>query len=538
MASTREASVGGDPATADRSPICVAPFVAMEFDPFGDVLACCANTLFPLGNVTRSSLREIWDGPRAQALRAAVTAGDLSLGCSVCRHRLAHGHGELARDYYDSFPVSFDETEWPYSLQFSLHNTCNLECVMCGADRSSRIRTRRSHLAPLPHAYDEGFFRQLEPFLEHCGAVDFSGGEPFLVREHHQVWDMVIAMERRPLCSLTTNGTVWNERVEHVLGALDTHISVSVDGMTPETFEAIRVGADFHGVMANVDRFLAYTRERGTVLTLSWSLVRRNWFELGAAMRFAEERGVVLKVQTVIEPEFGLQRLPTDELRVVVDALEAEGRTLVPDLQLNRSMWEREVGRLRTELEQRQLPGVRPLCMEPASPDNAEHITRLVLQELRPAAPSEERAAAIEVRGRADLARWTSAAEVGVVDLDRDGNVTAAALGGSVPLQHPAREWTGSSLTDVLRAMETGDRHLWIGEEAVEPDRVVHMLWVGEAVRDKIGLVTRMVTFRTPRGLRVLVACDASLASLRRELMSTPVQVGAPRRNGSVVAGR
>ncbi|MFM7068436.1 MAG: SPASM domain-containing protein, partial [Actinomycetes bacterium] len=172
------------PPVVDRTPLCGAPFVAMEFDPFGDVQVCCANSLYPIGNVAESSLHEIWHGPRARAIRAALTDGDMSLGCSVCRYRLTFGHGDLARDYYDNFPLpeldSDGQPAWPHSLQFSLHNTCNLECVMCGADRSSKIRTRRSGLEPLPHAYGDAFFEQVVPFLEHAAIVDFSGGEPFL----------------------------------------------------------------------------------------------------------------------------------------------------------------------------------------------------------------------------------------------------------------------------------------------------------------------------------------------------------------------
>ncbi len=493
-------------------PVCRAPFVAMEFDPFGDVQACCANALFPLGNVGRSSLREIWEGPRAQALRDALANHDLSLGCSVCRYRLVNGHGELPLEYYNNFPMPGDDVRWPYSLQFSLHNTCNLACVMCGADRSSKIRTQRSGLAPLPHAYGDAFFSQIEPFLAHAGAVDFSGGEPFLIAEHGRIWDLLIAMDERPLCSLTTNGTVWNERTERVLAELDTHISVSVDGMTAETFEAIRVGARFTEVMANLDRFLDYTNERGTVLTMSWSLVRANWHELGAAARFAESRGIHLKVQTVIEPEFGLQRLPTSELTEVVRALQAEGEVLEAELVLNRDMWRREVRRLEEELEHRATGGLRGLCMEPAGPENVDHVVAMMLDSTERLVPVGERDDVV-ARSTADLQRWCSTDRVARFDLDARGAVVDGSLGALA--EGVLADIDGAAVVDVASILRSFEEvlggQLWIGEEWAEHDRLVHILWIGRAVRDKVGLVIECVTVADDAGTTLLMAVDATL---------------------------
>ncbi len=519
-------TIGGrDPATLT----CAAPFVAMEFDQFGEVQACCANTLYPLGNVRDTSLREIWRGERAAALRSALQRHDLSLGCTVCRYRLAYGYGELPRDYYDNFPLDLDP-EWPHALAFALHNTCNLACVMCGADRSSKIRAQRSHLAPLPHAYGEEFFDEIRPFLEHAGAVDFSGGEPFLVAEHGRIWDMLIEMNRRPLCSLTTNGSVWNDRVEHVLGSLDTHICVSIDGVTPRTFESIRVGAKFHDVMTNLDRFEQYARQRGTMLTISFSLIRQNWFELGAMMRFAEARGIPVKVQTVIEPEFGVQRMPTDELTSVVESLEIEGATLEPLLEINRSMWRREVARLRGELEARRAPGLRLRYMEPADPSNAAHVAAVIADPAyRTTVRDAEEIRSIVSAARDELGAWNPGGGVGEIRLGPTGGLESVALEGVLPeyvghesLQ-PGSLGPTAALPDLLRAIERSlDAALWIAEEFHEHARTVHTLWFGRAVRDKVGLTVRLISVPTEAGSTIVVAADARLLD---DDVATPVSL-------------
>jgi len=485
----------------------------MEFHPSGDVQICCANALYPVGNVRRSSLDEIWDGPRVRAIRDALAVGDMSLGCSVCRYRLTFGHGDLARDYYDNFPVQepdADGRRWPYSLQFSLHNTCNLECVMCGADRSSKIRSRRTDLAPLPHAYGDEFFEQLVPYLEHAGAVDFSGGEPFMVKEHQRIWDLLAPMAVRPLFSLTTNGTVWNDTVERVLDEFDVHVAVSVDGMQPSTFEQIRVGASFDAVMANVERFRAYTSDRGTVMTMSWSLVRSNWRELGAAARFCDDRGIDLKVQTVIEPEFGVQRLPTDELREVVDSLAAEFDVLAPQLERNRWVVERELQRLVDELELRGDTRLRALCMEPAGPGVVRHAAAMALDSAgRQLMGDDARAAVAEARE--DLRRWCGAGTpVHVAELAPDGTVRTATLDGLLPAG-PAPRTLEELLEQVAR------RHggaLWVAEEFDEGDRLVQTFWIGTPHRDVSGQPVRMVTVAEADRLTVLLALDEDFAAL------------------------
>jgi MoaA/NifB/PqqE/SkfB family radical SAM enzyme len=497
----------------------------MEFHPSGDVQACCANALYPVGNVRRSTLAEIWDGPRVRALRDALEVGDMSLGCSVCRYRLTFGHGDLARDYYDNFPVqepAADGRRWPYSLHFSLHNTCNLECVMCGADRSSKIRSRRTDLAPLPHAYGDAFFEQLDPFLDHAGSVDFSGGEPFMVREHQRVWDLLAARAHRPTCSVATNGTVWNETVERVLDQLDMNVAVSVDGMDATTFERIRVGASFDEVMGNVERFLAYTQERGTVMTMSWSLVRDNWTQLGAAASFCEERGINLKVQTVIEPEFGVQRLPTDELRAVVDTLAAEFDVLAPQLERNRWVVERELQRLVEELSLRSNTSLRALCMEPPGPESVPHAAAMVLDVAGRTLTTDAAAAAVD-EARRDLHRWCgAAATVHVVDLAPDGTVRSAALDGLLPTG--AATATLKDLLDQLAAAYGGT--LWIAEEFDEGDRLVQTFWIGTPHRDVSGQPVRMVTVAEDDRLTVLLALDEGFAALHTD--EVPVAL-APR---------
>lgn len=490
--------------------VCQAPLVAMDFDPIGNVQACCANALYPLGNIAENSLREIWEGARAQLLRSALARGNLNLGCGVCRYRIVEAGGGVPRDYYDQFAVDEPVPQWPQLLAFSLHNTCNLACVMCGGDASSRIRTQRDGLPGLPHRYGDEFFEQIIPFLENCRAMDFVGGEPFLVREHHRIWEQLATLGRRLPISVTTNGTVWNERVEWVLDTFPTNICVSFDGTSAETFEGMRVGAEYLEVRENLDRFAAYTAGAGTALTLSFSLTRHNWQEMGSVLLLAEDLGADVTVQTVIEPDHGVQRLPTDSLSEAVASLDAQSETIRHSLVRTGATWDRELARLHAELERRSAGRPRILVMEPPAEGHAQHVTDFARATTTPRSDRP----AVRSAAESGLRAWSQTGRVGRWRLDRSGRVATAPEPGSDPLGEigiDAGPMVGETLVTVVDrvAARLGAR-LWVAEEFHEPDRSEQTLWFGRDVRDKAGLIMRWTTVGRGRsGHDVFYAVDA-----------------------------
>ena len=311
---------------------CNAPSASLYFTTAGDVLACCQSTLTPLGNITRSSLDEIWHGDAAREMRRALATSVLPPGCRFCQWQLDDGNTEelFARNF-DRFGPVAAEPDWPRQLEFSISNRCNLQCVMCSGDFSSTIRSQREGRAPLPSVYGEAFFEQLRPYLRHVEAARFLGGEPFLVPEYQRIWDLVIADGGSVDCDVTTNGTVWTPRVEATLAALPFTIAVSLDGMTAATVESVRVGADFDTVMANVQRFAAYCADRGTPFALTYCLMVPNWAEFPDFLAFAGELGADVFVNTVTWPNhLSLYDLPAAELAAVAEELARRGEEVVP----------------------------------------------------------------------------------------------------------------------------------------------------------------------------------------------------------------
>jgi sulfatase maturation enzyme AslB (radical SAM superfamily) len=57
---------------------------------------------------------------------------------------------------------------------------------------------------------------------------------------------------------VTTNGTLYDARVERVLENLPVNLSISIDGLTKATYESIRVNSTYENVMKNLHRFNCY----------------------------------------------------------------------------------------------------------------------------------------------------------------------------------------------------------------------------------------------------------------------------------------
>jgi MoaA/NifB/PqqE/SkfB family radical SAM enzyme len=60
----------------------------MNFAQNGDVTVCCYNREYVLGTYPRNTLGEIWHGPRAAELRAAMSDNALPPGCELCLSQL------------------------------------------------------------------------------------------------------------------------------------------------------------------------------------------------------------------------------------------------------------------------------------------------------------------------------------------------------------------------------------------------------------------------------------------------------------------
>lgn len=335
---------------------CYAPFVSLYFTSLGNVLACCKNETFVLGNVANQRLKEIWKGAKINTLREALAKYRYGAGCEFCEWQISEGNYQGAFPWlFENFPVKSMTPEWPSMIEFAGSNTCNLECIMCNGELSSSIRAHRDGLPPLPRFYTEQFFEDLREFLPHLKMAKFLGGEPFLTSECHQIWDMMIDAKLKIPCHVTTNGTQYNAKVERVLQNLPISFSVSIDAATKETAESIRKNSHYEEVMTNLRCFREYAQKRRAFFSIAHCLMRQNWHEFVDLLLIAEDLECPVFVNTVIGPSYcSLYTLPPEEVGRIADEIERRGSAVENKLKLNRRVWRDNIAKLRGKSEEGQ----------------------------------------------------------------------------------------------------------------------------------------------------------------------------------------
>lgn len=298
--------------------ICHAPFTNMYFNVHGDCAPCWLTFLDP-DSYPQKSVRDIWFGERYQSLRRHLLDYDLRHKCSTCLKNLQGGNytSVLARAY-DINPVQ----DYPAMLELELENTCNLECVMCIGELSSAIRKNREKLPALKSPYDQAFVEQLEEFIPHLKELRFNGGEPFLINLVYRIFEKVEKLNPTLKIVVATNGTVVNYKVKEWLDKLNIHINFSLDSLTPEIYEGIRVNAHFDRVMENFKFFHEYTRTHQRTMCLMVNPMRNNWHEMPEFIRFVNKHNINIWFNTIQRPEeLSIWALPYTELQKVYDTL-------------------------------------------------------------------------------------------------------------------------------------------------------------------------------------------------------------------------
>lgn len=207
----------------------------------------------------------------------------------------------------------------PKFVQIEPVGQCNLRCTMCPIQF-------RTDGPPGPSAFMD--FDTFCSLLAQCGAIDelhLQGmGEPLL---HPRFFDMVsFAAVRGIVVSTNTNMTVMSP--EHaarcVRSGLHT-LHVSLDGATPESYQAIRVRARFERVLRNLRRLLAAKVHAASELphiALVAVVMRQNLDELPALVRLGAAEGIrSLSVQHLCH-DFGESSLPEHykPMRSFIDA--------------------------------------------------------------------------------------------------------------------------------------------------------------------------------------------------------------------------
>ncbi|HOY31907.1 MAG TPA: twitch domain-containing radical SAM protein [Bacteroidales bacterium] len=283
-----------------HSAFCWAPFTSLRFHRNGFVQVCCHHIDYY--SLSERTLKEIWFGTELQQMRKKMKQYDIPSSCNFCKSNYLNGNfsnvNALAFDHYPP-----NKSRYPAFMDFSLENTCNLACVMCDAGLSSTIqRNKNIGQKERSFVYDEKFIKQLDEFIPHLKGAVFTGGEPFLIESNYKIWNNIVRINPQMDLYITTNATIWNDKIKETLDKGRFNITASVDSFTKSSYEQIRLGASFEKTMENIMKFADYCKLEGTQFSIAVCPMQINAFEIPDIVKNCNYNGWGFSYNTLMKP--------------------------------------------------------------------------------------------------------------------------------------------------------------------------------------------------------------------------------------------
>ncbi len=186
--------------------------------------------------------------------------------------------------------INLSQLSHPSKLFVEVTSRCNITCPMCVkqspycgiADGDMKMST----------------FKALRPVFPDIKSLILNGiGEPLL----HPLLDQFVSeardrMPREGRIGFQTNGQLLTDKQMHslVTAGLD-RISFSLDAVTPDLFEQVRIGADLHSLEEALDissRHKNTNSNRPLEIGIEYVLQKDNMNDLPTSLRWAASRGV------------------------------------------------------------------------------------------------------------------------------------------------------------------------------------------------------------------------------------------------------
>lgn len=183
----------------------------------------------------------------------------------------------------------------PYHIQIGADNRCNLRCGFCLAEAYREvgwvhIQDRKIERNPLE------IFQRLTSYMPYWKFLSLTGpGESLLNPKLPEILSLV---RKHSECTLvmTTNGVLINDRVARIIveHRVD-EISISLDSISKQTYEELRVNAEFEKALGAIEALNRERERRRTGLpriNLTPSFLRKNIRELPDFIPFAKRFGI------------------------------------------------------------------------------------------------------------------------------------------------------------------------------------------------------------------------------------------------------
>ena len=265
---------------------CVLPWISLEASPIGTVRPCCLADDELVDDEGRkfslltADFASIQNSQAMTQLRQEFLDGKRPQTCRKCWNEERAGRTSKRMHTLDRMKhmgISGDWTEDAKPLMFldlKLGNICNLKCRICGSWSSSQFATEElNDMNPaedkkksFPYQMlragawpreNESFWTEIDACLNDIRYIEFTGGEPFMIREHFAMLQGIVdrGIAHQVEIHYNTNGTHYPAEAESIWRHFKTvEVAFSIDDLG-ERFEYQRTNADWAVVLDNITSF-------------------------------------------------------------------------------------------------------------------------------------------------------------------------------------------------------------------------------------------------------------------------------------------
>jgi MoaA/NifB/PqqE/SkfB family radical SAM enzyme len=262
---------------------CVLPWVSLETSPIGTVRPCCLaeHEIVDNGgekfNLATATFAKIQNSHDMRRLRQQFIDKKQPETCKKCWNEERAGRTSKRMHTLDRLKHSIPPQDWTLDakplmfLDLKLGNICNLKCRICGSWSSSTFATEElKHVSNRKDSFhyqmlrdgawpkeNKLFWNEIEQVSAQLKYIEFTGGEPFMIREH---FDMLQGLVVRGLAHnieihYNTNGTHWPEDAIEIWRHFKTvEVAFSIDDVAAR-FEYQRSNAKWDQVQENIAKF-------------------------------------------------------------------------------------------------------------------------------------------------------------------------------------------------------------------------------------------------------------------------------------------
>jgi MoaA/NifB/PqqE/SkfB family radical SAM enzyme len=267
---------------------CVLPWISIEASPIGTVRPCCLADDEIIDNdgnkfeLATAKFDDIQNSDHMRKLRQQFLDGEKPQTCRKCWNEERSDRTSKRMHTLDRLKHMLPDQDWTADakplmfLDLKLGNICNLKCRICGSWSSSQFAAEElNDMNPaddkkktFPYQMlragawpreNEKFWSEIATITDQIRYIEFTGGEPFMIREHFEFLERIVdcGIAGQVEIHYNTNGTQFPEQAENIWQHFKTvEIAFSIDDVG-KRFEYQRSNAVWTEVKQNIARFMA-----------------------------------------------------------------------------------------------------------------------------------------------------------------------------------------------------------------------------------------------------------------------------------------